>query len=242
MSEWKPRRFWKDVAVERSAGGYCILLDGRPVKTPGKVPLDVPTEALAREIAAEWQAQPEVLDPSSMPFTRTANSAIDKVRPQLAEVARLISDYADSDLICYRADFPDALVERQNAAWDPLLDWAAHRFGARLEPRTGIMHRPQPAESVRRLAEQIERLGAFELAAMHDLVTLSGSLVIGLATANGYADAERLWQLSRLDETWQRERWGEDEEALEAENERAAAFLHAALFFALCRAECPRDN
>ena len=142
MTEWKARRFWKSVTVEPLDEGFGIRLDDRPVRTPGKLALRVPTRALAQEIAEEWELQDGVIDPLSMPFTRAANSAVEKVAPQRAEVAAMLAGYGDSDLLCYRAAAPDELVARQAAAWDPLLDWAKTRHGARLIPVQGVMYKP----------------------------------------------------------------------------------------------------
>ena len=137
MSEWAPRRFYKDATVETAEGGFIVHLDGRPLRTPGKAPLVVPSRGIAEAMAEEWRAQDEKIDPRTMPFTRTANSAIDKVAPQHPEVADMLAEYGDSDLLCYRAESPAELVARQAERWDPLLDWAAREMGARLEPRAG---------------------------------------------------------------------------------------------------------
>ena len=140
---WTAKRFWTDATVEEAAQGFTVRLDGRAVKTPAKAELVVPTTAMAEAIAQEWQAQDEVIDPNSMPVTRSANAAIDKVTAQFKEVADMLAAYGDSDVTCYRADTPDSLVARQAAAWDPLLEWAAVTFGARLFPVQGVMHAPQ---------------------------------------------------------------------------------------------------
>ena len=236
MSEWAPRRFYKDATVEEAEGGFIVHLDGRPLRTPGKAPLVVPSRGIAEAMAEEWRAQDEKIDPRTMPFTRTANSAIDKVAPQHPEVADMLAEYGDSDLLCYRAESPAELVARQAERWDPLLDWAAREMGARLEPRAGIMHAAQPEAALRRLAERTHAFSPFELAAFHDLVALTGSLVLGFAATRSEHDAEELWALSRLDETFQEELWGEDEEAQQAAEIKRLAFLHAHRFFALCQA------
>ncbi|SMX39130.1 ATP12 family chaperone protein [Maliponia aquimaris] len=230
MSEWALKRFWKAAEVVPEAEGYTVTLDGRGVRTPAKARLVVPTEALARAIAAEWQAQDQRVDPSTMPFTRMANSALDKVIPQHAEVADMLADYGDSDLLCYRATAPAALVDRQCAAWDPLLDWAATVHGARLLPVAGVMHRPQDPGALARLSQAVHAQSAFQLAAFHDLVSMSGSLVIALAVMQGARTAEEGWALSRIDESWQAEQWGADEEAEEVAERKRLEFLHAAVF------------
>ena len=230
MSGWKPRRFWSVVEVAPTEAGHAILLDGRPALTPAKAPLTAPTQALAAAVADEWKAQREALEPGSMPMTRTANSAIDKVARHPSEVADMLASYANSDLTCYRADRPGELAARQAAAWDPLLGWAAGRYGARLIAVEGVIHQPQPKAALDKLAATVHALTPFELAAMHDLVSLSGSLIIGLATADGHTDADEMWRRSRIDEDWQIEQWGHDDEAAAQTEEKRQAFLHAARF------------
>lgn len=233
MAEWAPKRFWQNTDVSAVEGGWTVTLDGRGVKTPAKTPLAVPTEALARAIAAEWQAQEDKVNPATMPFTRMANSALDKVATQHAEVAEMLSAYGDSDLLCYRADGPEGLVDRQNAAWDPLLDWADTALGARLEPRVGVIHAPQDAKVLGDLSQKVAALDPFALAAFHDLVSLSGSLVIAFAVAKDHLSAEDAWLCSRVDEAWQEEQWGEDEEASALAAYKKGEFLHAARFYSL---------
>ncbi|MEM8577986.1 MAG: ATP12 family protein [Pseudomonadota bacterium] len=235
MSEWKQKRFWKSAAAEAVEGGWRIALDGRAVKTPAKAPLVVPSHTMAQRIAAEWDAQEDVVDPLSMPFTRSANAAIDKTAPMQAEVVQMLADYGDADLLCYRADAPAELVQRQAAAWDPLLDWAADALGARLAPRTGLMHAPQDPGALATLKDRTATLDAFELTAFHDLVSLSGSLVIGFAALDGQ-DGDALWQTSRLDELWQIEQWGADEEAEAVAARKKGDFDHALAFVAAHRA------
>ncbi|PIE12945.1 MAG: ATPase [Rhodobacterales bacterium] len=235
MSEWKVKRFWTEATVEPQAEGFAVLLDGRPVKTPAKAQLILPTEGLAREVAAEWQAVDENIDPLTMPFTRSANAAIDKVSLQHGEVADMIAAYGDSDLTCYRADTPEGLVKRQAEAWDPVLDWARVEQGISLTPVQGVMHSPQEAKSLDRMAALTHQLDPFALTAFHDLVSLSGSFLLGLAVTEGLYPPEKVWQLSRIDETWQEEQWGEDEEATELAQTKKAAFLHAARFFELSK-------
>lgn len=238
MSEWKQRRFWKEAAPAPADGddaGWLVLLDGRQVRTPAKARLILPTEALAQEVAAEWGAQGDTVDPAAMPFTRMANSSIDKVSVQFDEVTEMIAGYGGSDLLCYRADGPDMLVQRQAEGWDPLLDWAASGLGAPLIMTTGIVHVAQPANSVAALQSHVRALTPFEVAALHDLVALSGSLVIGLAVLHGVLPTDELWFRSRIDETFQQEQWGVDEEAAEVAARKRSEFLHAARFLFLCK-------
>lgn len=234
MTAWKAKRFWTEATVAAAEGGWTVRLDNRPVKTPAKSPLIVPTQALAHAIAAEWDAQTGEVKPDTMPFTRAANSAIDKVAPQRDAVVAIIAAYGASDLLCYRAPGPEALAMRQSQAWDPLLDWADAEFGARLAVTAGVMPVAQDALALDRLAQAVGALDAFQIAAFHDLVSLSGSLVIALAVLRGRLAADSAWALSRIDEDWQIEEWGEDEEAAELTAVKQAAFLQAARFYGLC--------
>ncbi|WP_236638217.1 ATP12 family protein [Mangrovicoccus ximenensis] len=193
MAGWVPKRFWKEAAVAEAGDGWTVQLDGRAVKTPAKAALVLPSRAYAEAVAAEWDAQEETVNPAIMPLTKLANSAIDNVAPNHAAVAGMLAEYGGTDLLCYRAEAPADLVARQRAAWDPLLIWSAGRFGAPLNTGSGIMHVAQPAESLAALAAEVRGLTAFELAAFHDLVAMSGSLILALAVAHGEAEAEAAW-------------------------------------------------
>lgn len=234
MSGWAAKKFWKEAKAVEADGGYTVHLDGRAVKTPAKSPFVVPTLAMARAIAAEWDAQGEQVDPLSMPCTRSANAAIDKVSHQFDEVADMIAEYGDADLLCYRAESPVELAARQAEAWDPLLDWAAETLNARLEPRVGILHAPQSPDAMSSLRARVHALTPFQLTGFHDLVGISGSLIIGFAATAGYAPADDLFNLSRIDEAWQIEQWGDDEEATEIAEKKRGEFAHAFRFFSLC--------
>ncbi|MBY6068012.1 ATPase [Leisingera aquaemixtae] len=231
MSGWAQKRFWKEVTVAETEDGFAVELDGRRVRTPAKAPLMVPTRGMAEAIAAEWDAQSESVDPKTMPCTRSANAAIDKVTHQHSEVAAMLAEYGDTDLLCYRADSPAELAARQAAEWDPLLDWAEAELGVRLQLRAGVLHQPQEAAALAALAEKVRAMTAFQLAAFHDLVGISGSLILGFAAAAGCRSAEEIWQLSRLDERWQEELWGVDEEAQAAAEVKRLEFLHAKRFY-----------
>jgi len=228
MSGWTARRFWTDAEVREGPDGFIVQLDGRDIRTPGKSALIMPTRALAEAVCKEWAAQGEKIDPGSMPVTRTVNSAIDKVAPQRESVIALIAEYGDADLLCYRATSPAELVRRQSEAWDPLLDWSAKTLNARLLPRAGVIHKPQDAAALSRLTAMIGALSDFELAAFHDLVSLSGSLIIGFAVLHSVDDDDRLWMTSRIDELWQEQQWGKDDAASELAREKQSAFKTAA--------------
>lgn len=235
MSDWAAKRFWKETAVQAAedGAGFEVRLDGRMVRTPAKTPLVLPTRTMAEAVASEWDAQEGKINPLSMPVTRGANAALDKVAAQHTEVSDMIADYGDSDLLCYRAASPVELVERQAQAWNPLLDWAETALGARLLPRTGVIHQPQESGAIAALRGQVHALDPFELAAFHDLVAMSGSLVIGFAALHEYAPITQLWDVSRVDENWQIEQWGEDDEAAELAEVKRSAFIGALTFYQL---------
>lgn len=235
MSGWVPNRFWKEAQVDRVDGGFAVRLDGRPVRTPAKTPLVVPTLAMAEAIAAEWDAQEGAVKPLTMPVTRSANAALDKVAVQFAEVAGSIAAYGGSDLLCYRAPGPEGLIARQAEAWNPLLDWAATALDAPLIVTVGVVPVPQPEASLAHLSARVSAFTAFELTALHDLVAISGSLVLGLAVTDGRLDPDDAWTLSRIDETWQADLWGRDEDAEAIEAKRLEGLLHAGRFYRLCR-------
>lgn len=233
MSEWKQKRFWTEATAAPEGDGFTVLLDGRKVKTPAKAALILPTLAMAHAVAAEWDAQVDVVDPNTMPCTRSANAAIDKVAIQHGEVADMLAEYGDSDLLCYRAENPIELVLRQAEAWDPALEWAAETLGARLACRSGILHARQDPAALETLSVKTHALNPFQLAAFHDLVSLSGSLILGFAAAQNWRTADAVWALSRIDEKWQEEQWGTDEEAAEIAAYKEGEFLHAKRFFDL---------
>lgn len=231
MSEWAMKRFWDMASVERTDSGFAVVLDARPVRTPAKRPLSVPTELMAQRIANEWDAQDKIVDPASMPWTRSANAAIDKVATQHEEVTDHLAGYAGTDLLCYRAVGPETLRDRQAEAWDPMLDWVRETYGACLSVTSGVMPVEQEAADIERLAAVARGMSVFQLTGFHDLVTLSGSFVIALAATESLETPESLWSKSRIDETWQIEQWGEDEEAAEHANIKKSAFFHAIEFF-----------
>ncbi len=235
MAEWAAKRFWTEARIEWVEGGIWVLLDGRPIRSPAGRPLVLPTAGLAGTIAAEWDAQSDLIDPHTMPFTRTANSALDKVAPDPEAVAAHLAGYAETDLLCYRADQPQELVRRQDAAWTPLLDWAAERFGARLNVTAGVMPIAQDPAALARLTRPVRDLSPFRLAPFHDLVVLTGSFVIAFAVTEGRLDAPDAWERSRLDEEWQIGQWGRDEEAEMVAARRRRDFFDAVRFWELAQ-------
>lgn len=227
------KRFWKEVSVAPEGEGYAIQLDGHPVRTPARAPLVVAPRALADAIATEWAAQGDEVDPHAMPMTGFANAAIDRIAPDTASFVTDLGRYAEADLLCYRADAPAELAARQSEKWDPVLNWAGARFGARFHLGTGILHIPQPDETIAHLRAAVARLDPFRLAALSPLTTISGSLVIALALVDGALDPQVAFDLAHLDELWQVEQWGEDELALKAREARKADFLAATAFLDL---------
>jgi len=234
MSAWKAKRFWATAVGEACEGGYTVRLDTRAVKTPARRALVLPTLAMAQAIALEWDAQQGLVNPNKMPLTRAANSAIDKVAEQFDAVAHQLAAYAGTDLLCYRATGPQPLIERQALGWAPVLDWAAVTLNAPLTATAGVMHIPQPEQSLNRLSDRLFAMTPFQLAAAHDLIAISGSLVLALAVAHDHLTPLQAWELSRIDETWQNEEWGIDEDAAQLETLKQAAFLDAARFYTLC--------
>lgn len=231
MSEWKARRFWKEAKPVQSDGGFGIALDGREVKTPAKASLIVPTFTMAQAVAAEWDAQVDQIDPRTMPVTRGANAAIDKVSVQFDEVVDMLAEYGDSDLLCYRAVEPEGLVMRQAEHWDHLLDWTANTYGVRLFVGAGVMHVPQTRDGLSKLRAELAALTPFQIAAAHDLISLSGSLVIALAVMRDQIKPDDAWRISRLDEHWQIEHWGHDDDAAAQEMIKRDAFFDAHRFY-----------
>ncbi len=233
MADWAAKRFWSTVDTDPEAGGWRVRLDGRAVRTPAGRDLLLPSAGLADAVAEEWQAQEGLIDPGTMPLTRTANSAIDKVAPQRAAVVAMLTEYGATDLLSYRAERPAELLARQSELWDPLLDWAAERFGARLAVTRGVMPVAQDPDALDRLARPMDAMGEFHLAAFHDLVVLSGSLVLAHAATSPPHRPDAIWELSRLDEEWQIRDWGRDEEADEVAARRRRDFLDAHRFWVL---------
>ncbi|HEX6375884.1 MAG TPA: ATP12 family protein [Allosphingosinicella sp.] len=227
------KRFYKQAAVSPEEGGVAILLDGRPVRTPGRNLLRVPTEELAEAIADEWNGQGEKVDPQAMPLTGLANAAIDRVAPDPAAFARTLAEYGESDLLCYRAEGPQSLVDRQQQAWDPLLGWAATRFGVEIETTVGVVHCRQPSATIEQLALAAAARGVFQLAGLAPLVTIAGSLIIALALAEGAIGLDAAWAAATLDEAWQAEQWGEDVLAAAALANRRREFEAAYRFLTL---------
>lgn len=227
------KRFYKDVTIVAEGDGHAIRLDDRPVRTPARALLSLPTLALAQAVAEEWRAQGETVDPAAMPFTGLANAAIDHIVPNRAQFAAGIARYGESDLLCYRAHSPDTLVARQAEAWDPLLDWARARYDVAFVVTQGILPVAQPEATLARLQAAVAGHDPFRLAGLSTLVTLSGSLVCGLAVLENSHSAEAIWQATEIDEAWQVEQWGEDAQAAARSARRKSEFSMAGAFCAM---------
>ena len=229
------KRFYKDVTVEETEHGFRFLLDGKPVQTPARRPLLLPSAGLTEAIAEEWRNQDEEMRPADMPLTRLVNTVLDGVRATRPEVIAAVLRFGENDLLSYRVETPVELAARQ-LDWNVLLDWVAERHDARLAVTSGIQHVEQPAETLAAFSRAVEARDDFELAALHVLASITGSLVLGLAVLDGRLSAGEAFALSRLDETYQAERWGRDHEA-EARAARLAADMeHAAKLVRLSRA------
>ena len=216
------KRFYKEVAVGPMDGGFAVLLDGRPVKTPARNTLVLPTEKLAAAIAAEWRGQGDEIIATAMPLLRLANSVIDGVTINRDGVVDAVMRFAENDLLCYRAHQPPDLVARQSVNWDPWLDWVRRRHDANMTVAAGLNHVDQTPDALAALRQAVDELDAFALGALHVIASITGSLVLALAVADGAANGAQVFALSRIDEIYQAEKWGEDAEAAK----RATALAH----------------
>ncbi len=218
------KRFYKTVTTAAAENGHALLLDGRAVKTPMRLPLVLPTRAMADAVAEEWAGQGDEIVIASMPLTGFANAAIDQVTPQRARFIDDIAAYGETDTLCYRADPGDPLAERQDQEWEPILQWAENRYDIRLIRVAGIIHQPQSTHSLSRLKNVVSAMDPFTLAAFSTLTGIGGSLVSALALWEEALDSGAVWRAICLEELWQEELWGADAEALAAREHRRAAF------------------
>lgn len=228
------KRFYEKAGVEEDGGAFAVALDGKPVRTPARRPLATPSRDLSAAIADEWNAQTEVIDPANMPLTRLANSIIDGVADNAQEVRADIVKYLGSDLLFYRADGPEGLTERQAAAWDPIVRWAADTLGARFIMVEGVVFAAQPETAVAAAAKAIPE-NVWRLGAVHSVMTLTGSALLALALAHGAVSAEDAWKAAHVDEAWQMEQWGRDTFAMERLAHREAEMKAAATVLRLVR-------
>lgn len=231
-----PKRFYKQATViPGTDGGFVVALDGKPVRTPSRQELGVPHADLAAALAAEWEAQTDNINPATMPLTRMINTAIDGVAAAQEEVFEDILRYAGSDLVCYRADAPEGLVARESEFWDPYLDWAAN-MGARLVLSEGIVHVEQPPEAIRAIAVLLRRYATpLQLTALHTITSLTGSLILALALAEGQGEPSEIWEAAHVGEDYNIEHWGEDHEAAAHRAKRLVDFEAAHLILSAHR-------
>ena len=223
-----PKRFYKTVSVVQTEGGFAVHLDGKPVRTPGRALLALPTEMAAALVADEFAAQGEAINPVTMPVMRLVNTAIDGVASDPQAVLEDILRFASSDLLCYRADAPQGLVERQNEHWDPVIDWARAGLGARFNLAEGVIHVEQPRETIAVLGAHLsQRAEPLRLAAIHVLTSLTGSALLALAVDFGELDGEAAWAAGHVDEDWQIEHWGQDAEAVARRSARKRDMMAA---------------
>jgi chaperone required for assembly of F1-ATPase len=205
------KRFYTAASVAEGPDGFAVTLDGKAIRTPGRNPLVAPVRELAEAIAAEWNAQPDLIDPMAMPLTRLANSVIDGVSPNTRAVADDIAKYFETDLLCYRASFPEELIARQGRHWDPVLRWAADDLGAHFILAEGVMHVRQPEQAIAAVRATLPDQ-AWLLAALHVVTTITGSAMLAIALRHGALDEAGVWAAAHVDDDWNREKWGADEE------------------------------
>ncbi len=232
------KRLYKAVAVVPAGdgAGFSVTLDGRELVSPAQRPMPMPARRVAEAVAAEWEAQTDEIDARAMPMTGFAATVIDRVTPQREHVVSELAGYGGSDLVCYLADDPTELTARQEAAWAPLRAWAAEALGARLVPVAGVMPIAQSPGCLAALRQAVEAVDDWEMAALHTLTSMTGSLVLGLAVLHGRLDADAAYTASEIDETFQIERWGMDREAEQRRRARRAEVGEAAKFVELLRA------
>ncbi|RIA56519.1 ATP12 family chaperone protein [Dichotomicrobium thermohalophilum] len=240
MNQQKPSpkeagRFYDTAWAEAGEAGWHVMLDGRPVHTPQRARLTLPTAPLAEAVAAEWEAQEAEIKPTAMPLTRLANSAIDRAAPRRDEVIEGLVAYGETDLLCYRAEWPEKLTILQAEAWDPILDWARELLGADLRVVAGVMHTAQPSHSIAAMDEALRTHDDFALTAMNQMTTLTASLVLTFAIVYERLSVEEAWRVAHVDEDWQIAQWGEDAAARQRREAQWADMAAAARFLRLSR-------
>jgi len=227
------KRFWKTAETVENNYGWAVQLDAKPLRTPAREALTVPSRALAEAIAGEWNAVEDEIDPRAMPLTGLAHAAIDRVAPDKKTFADGLARYAEADLACYRAEGPQDLIDRQTKDWDALLSWGRRRFDVDFNTTSAIRHVAQPTATVERLSHAVAALDAFRLAGLSPLTTIGGSLLAALGVLEGAFSPEEAWEAVSLDERWQLEQWGSDAEAEAALASRRWDFIAAARFLEL---------
>ncbi len=229
-----PKRFYKKVTIAETAGGYDIRLDDRVLKTPLKRNFTVPTRKMAQAIADEWDAQQTHVNPATMIVTRLANTAVDRVHGDETRIVSELADFAASDLVCYRAGSPDPLVRRQAAHWDPVLAWVKSALGVQFVCVKGIVHHAQPDTAIAAIADALSNETRFRLTAIHNMTTLTGSTLIAMMVGSDALPGEEAWAAAHVDEDWQSEQWGRDDEAEARRAERKQDFESTVKFLRMC--------
>ena len=225
------KRFWKKAKVIHLKDGFVIELDGRTIQTPSKALLKVDFRTIAEEIAKEWMAQEEIIDPNSMPTTRMANSVIDKITVNQIAVIDMLSEYAGSDLLCYRAVTPQSLIDEQNNTWDSILEWSDHALSAPMLTTSGVMHIIQSNKSLNIYKNKLKEMNLYQLAGMHDMITISGSFILSMALVSNHINLNEAWLAATVDERWQEKQWGIDDDATEALSKKRTDFEFAYKFW-----------
>jgi len=231
------KRFWKAVDIEQADGGWQVTLDGRPLRTQGGGAQIVPARNLAELLAAEWAAQGDNVDPKLFFHRDLADFAIDRIGPGRDDAIASILPFAETDTLCYRADPDEPLFTRQQEVWEPLLTGAEARLGTRFTRVSGIVHHPQPPETLEALRAELDALDPFALAGVTTLASLAASLVVALATLDRDVDHEALFAAAHCEEDWQAELWGWDAEAQEARASKLEAFARAVQFIRAAQAD-----
>ena len=214
MPIWEKKRTWSNTSIELIGSSFGVLLDEEPLHTPKNTKVLLPTHKLAKKVAEEWNRQKKIIDPSKMPYSRLVNSAIDKVTKNFDSIVSDLVDYGDTDLVCYRSDSPEDLVMLQSQHWDPILIWAKNELNIDLKVTYGINYKPQKTTELKRLSKEISSYSSFSLTGFYDLVTISGSLLVALAVYYKHIPPQVGFEISFLDEDWQRKKWGQDEESI----------------------------
>ncbi len=231
------KRFYERASATPQGDAFSVLLDGKVMRTPAKNAFSLPTESMADAVAEEWAAQSDTIDAATMPLTRHAYTAIDGVRTNMPQVVDEITRFGWTDLLCYRAEVPPVLVQRQNEAWQPLLNWLHETYGVALVVTSGVVPVAQDDIGLVALGKVVGAFGGFELTGLHTVVSVSGSLVIGLAVAAERLDTAEEWSFSRIDNDFQAGQWGVDPEAADDAARARSDLVAAARFIALARAE-----
>ena len=214
MPIWGKKRTWSNTSIELIGSSFTVLLDDEYLRTPKKTKVLLPTQELAQKVAEEWRLQKEIVDPSKMPYSRLVNSAIDKVNENFSSIVSDLVGFGDTDLVCYRSSSPEDLVKLQNKYWDPILAWAKNELKINLNVTCGINYKPQDPIQLQKLSKEISSYNVFLLTGFYDLVTISGSLLIALAVYYKHLSPKEGFDISFLDEDWQRRKWGQDEESI----------------------------